>query len=148
MAKEQHEMCDEGDVFEIKSVEGGARLRFSHREPVSTAEPIEYFSVHVDNVALQASARVYAYWHPAELFEDLALHWNGWQGTRSFESLERELKLACTHDGLGHILISVDLRSGPYHLDWTVHTAVLAEAGQLERMAMKARAFFGAEAPR
>jgi hypothetical protein len=47
------------------------------------------------------------------------------------------------HDGLGHISIQVNLRSGHMPADWTVRATVMAEAGQLEDIARRAALFFG-----
>lgn len=36
---------------------------------------------------------------PIAYFDALAADWRGWQGTRVYESLERDLRLEATHEG-------------------------------------------------
>ena len=79
---------------------------------------------------LDASLRVSA--HYATGFDELvgflnemASDWRGWQGERTYESLEHDLRLTAMHDG--HIQLVVQLRetsaadgwsaTGPVHLD-------------------------------
>jgi hypothetical protein len=80
---------------------------------------------------------------PALLFADMARQWAGWPGALVWESLEGELALRCSHDGLGHIAIRAELRSGTIPEDWCVEATVLVEAGQLDRIARGAAQFFG-----
>jgi hypothetical protein len=80
---------------------------------------------------------------PARLFAEMARPGSGWHGELVWESLEGELALRCSHDHLGHISIRIELRSGPMPDDWRVAATVMAEAGQLERIARDAAAFFG-----
>src|SRR5437763_290547 len=43
---------------------------------------------------------------------DLAECWRGWNGTRSYLSLERDLALNAVHDGTAHVRLTVTMR-GP-----------------------------------
>ncbi|MFO0967827.1 MAG: DUF6228 family protein [Gemmataceae bacterium] len=135
------------DTFKIPiGTEHG--LTFLNRLPEDRAQPVEHFRVRIEDANLVAEADVYAEYaseHPARLFEEMARQWSGWAGELTFESLERELQLRCVHDKLGHITIHVVLRSGCYPEDWRVEASVKTEAGQLERLARDARAFFGVE---
>jgi hypothetical protein len=135
--------------FLIPNVNGNGGLLFFDRQPFDPAQPIEYFSVRVTDLNLDATAKVYAGYfpaHPARLFAQMAQQWAGWSGELNWESLERELKLYCNHDGLGHITIGIVLRSGPYPQDWQVQTSVVTEAVKLDSIAKRAKLFFGKEA--
>jgi hypothetical protein len=137
--------------FLIPNVNGKGGLLFFDRQPFDPAQPIEYFSVRVTDHDLDATAKVYAGYFPphlARLFARMAQHWSGWSGELNWESLEGELKLQCSHDGLGHITIGIVLRSGPYPQDWQVESSVVTEAGQLDSIAKRAELFFGKEAYR
>ena len=135
------------DHFTIKSALGDATLEFFAREPVDAARPTDYFSIRVTGKKLDASARVYAFSPHSRslprLFEEAAAEWQGWDGVKSWESLEREFEIRCSNDRRGHVTAGIELRSGLYHLDWYVQFAVLVEAGQLDELARRAREFFG-----
>lgn len=135
------------DCFTIQCAQRGATLQFFNREPEDVSRPIDYFSIRVTNMNLDATARVYAF-SPhshslARLFEEIAAEWRRWDGFKTWESLEGELKVHCENDRRGHITIGVELRSGYYDHDWYLKTAVVAEAGQLDVLARRAREFFG-----
>lgn len=137
------------DEFLIPSAAGGGGLLFYDRSPPDPAQPIGGFCVRVTDHNLSAIGQVYAGYapsHPAGLFADMAAQWSGWPDALTWDSLEGELSLSCTHDRLGHVAIRVELRSGHMDDDWRVKATVLAEAGQLEAIARRAAAFFGREA--
>ena len=108
------------DWVEIKSSEGAACLTLSEPEAVRGGDPPGYFTATVVDANLRASSRVYAYEASsiADLFEDLARNWRGWDGTKSGGSLEGDLCLDCESDRLGHTFIRVTLTSGPYDRSW------------------------------
>jgi hypothetical protein len=90
---------------------------------------------------------VYAYGPDlACLFDEIAADWRGWNELKTWQSIEGELKIRCGNDRRGHITIEVELRSGHDDLDWSVQSAVVAEAGRLDEIARRAREFFGASA--
>ena len=134
------------DEFIIPSAAGCGGLLFYDRAPSDLVEPIGSFRVRVMDHNLSAVGQVYAGYapaHPVPLFTEMARHWSGWSGELSWESLEGELALRCNHDRLGHISIRVELRSGPMEVDWRVTAVIMAEAGQLEDIALRAAQFFG-----
>lgn len=136
------------DEFLISSTDGVGSLFFYDRTPSETKLPIEQFWVRVTDLNLSAACRVwegYTAGHPARLFAEMASRWSGWPDEVTWESTEGEFKLRCSHDGLGHIAICVELQSGFMDDDWRVSATVFAEAGQLERIARQAALFFGQE---
>jgi hypothetical protein len=136
------------EEFLIPSATGRGGLHFYDRIPYESDKPILHYMVRLTDHDLSAIAKVwggYASQHPAALFEEMARQWSGWPNEMSWESLEGEMLLRCSHDRLGHILIRTVLRSGPMEYDWEVAATVMAEAGQLEDIARRARAFFGCD---
>lgn len=123
----------------------GDELVFFERIPTDRSKPIEYFSLRISQPDLTAQGRVWDYCpsHPAQLFANMARQWGGWQGELEWSSLEGELTLRCSHDGLGHVSIRADLRSGPMPDNFRVIATVMADAGQLEELAKRAAIFFG-----
>jgi hypothetical protein len=134
------------DEFLIPSAAGCGGLRFYDRSPVDRAVTLERIGAQVTDHNLSAAALVYAGYVPtslAQLFAEMARQWSGWHGELVWESLEGELALRCTNDRRGHISIRIVLRSGPMPDDWLVEATIMVEAGQLERIARHAVAFFG-----
>ncbi len=74
------------------------------------------------------------------LFSEAARDWRGWSATKTWESLEGELRLQLTIDRAGHVTLTVRLRSTQgIHDAWLVETSLGLEAGQLESIAAEAR---------
>jgi hypothetical protein len=137
---------DAVDEFLISNAAGTGGLLFFDRSPFDPAEPIGSFWVRITGHNVSASGSVYAGYapsHPALLFADMARQWSGWTGDLKWESLEGELILRCSHDGLGHISIRTELCSGHMPEDWRVAATVTTEAGQLAGIAHRAAMFFG-----
>ena len=76
----------------------------------------------------------------------MAAEWRGWKGEKKWESLEGELSLTCTSDGLGHVAIQVDLVTDPMR-EWRGGGRIVVEAGQLGALANAAAEFVDAEEP-
>jgi hypothetical protein len=134
------------DEFLIRSTDGSGGLMFYDRSPVDRTKSMESFSLRVTDHNLSAAGQVYADYvprNPALLFADMAEHWSGWRDELVWKSLEGELAMRCSHDGLGHIAIRIELLSGPRPDDWRIAATVMTEAGQLERIAQQAVVFFG-----
>jgi hypothetical protein len=130
-------------VLLIENAADSGGLLFYERQPDDRAKSMEGFWIRITGQNLLCAGQVYTgvlTTDPAGLFAELARQWTG---EISWVSLEGELALRCRHDRRGHISIQIDLRSGPMPHDWRVVATVMAEAGQLDRIAQKAVAFFG-----
>ena len=129
----------------IRSAEHAGRIELFSLVPKLAADgPIRCFHVRLVDVNLDAAAEVDARLAPdfVAFLERIAADWQGWQGSRSWESLEGEFSLECTHDGLGHVRFAARLRSGQDENDWEVQTTVTTDAGLLEQTAAEAKRFF------
>ena len=133
------------DRVEIKSSEGAACLTLSEPEADRGGDPPGYFTATVVDANFRASSRVYAYGagNIADLFEDLARNWRGWEGEKSGGSIEGDLCIDCESDRLGHTFARVTLTSGPYDRCWRAEVTIRLDAGQLDGLAKQARQFFG-----
>jgi hypothetical protein len=76
----------------------------------------------------------------AELFAFFANNWKGWEGSKSWSSLEGELSIAAHSDRLGHLYLKVRLRDGA-PAKWTLDADLILEAGMLAELAVRAREF-------
>ena len=82
------------------------------------------------------------------LFDDLARNWRGWRGSKEWTAYEGGLELSCTHDGLGHVAVAVELHRNPADVgDWCVRGEVPLEAGQLDQLHRDVRRFELAGSP-
>lgn len=88
-----------------------------------------------------SSAKVYIYepYDLAAFFDDLAANWKGWEGEKQWHSVEHDFALNCTSNGVGHVAMSLTLKSGPYEDDWSVKAVIHIDAGQLEEIALKVK---------
>jgi hypothetical protein len=73
----------------------------------------------------------------ASLFSDLANGWRGWEGEKSWESIEHDLTITAVSDSLGHCLLTFTLRDGANYTWKTVVGGFKIDAG--EDMAAVAR---------
>ncbi len=136
------------DEFSIPNPHGSGGLLFYDRSPYDPTEPINSYWVRITDHNFSVACKVDAGYpsHPAKLFADMALQWSGWPGELAWQNFEGELALSCRHDKFGHIAIRVKLLSGWKEDAWRVEATTMAEAGQLDAIALRAAAFFGREA--
>ena len=122
-------------------------LEFSEPEGLLLAAGTEYFRVTVKNQHLWATAKVYAFdpfdYGLANFFEELAVNWKGFDGEKAWTSLEEELALVCTSDGLGHFAIKTTIKND---LDTCSVNTIYVEAGQLGKIAREVKMFFDVSA--
>jgi hypothetical protein len=122
----------------IKSSSGAAELRL---------DPIDcyHYLVTLRDTGMDAVAKVYQHGGGdglAEFFAALASEWRGWEGTRSWESLEGTFALDAEVDRTGHVTLTASVNDDtPWH--WRVQSVLIAEVGQLDRLARDAAVFCG-----
>ena len=61
-------------------------------------------------------------------FQRLAADWRGWEGERSYESLEKDPRLSATHDG--HVRLVVQLAQTSTPDGWSVSGVLRLEPGE------------------
>ncbi len=93
----------------------------------------ELLAISVRDADLEANRDVYeGYSHGFEslaaFFEELAGSWRGWQGERTYESIEHDLRIVATHDG--HIRLKIRLWQSTDPDGWTVETTLHLDAGE------------------
>jgi hypothetical protein len=128
----------------IRSALDSGKLELS---PVEDRDELEYCIAHLVVGSLAARVRFYSYETRelglGEFFTDLAKHWRGWDGEKTWESLEGDLVLSASHDGLGHVKLTVELRDRFRDIEygWLARAALLLEAGSLDEVARSATRF-------
>lgn len=91
-------------------------------------------TIKVDNAPVGIS--------PTELFEKMAIEWQGWKGEKDWGSLEGELDLSATSDSKGHITLVSTIRSGYIPPCSKIVVEFILEAGELEKIKKHAKSFF------
>lgn len=123
------------DSLEVRSSERGTwlLLRWHQKRLIAEFEAPDV-SVATDVYLLGGCDGLDNFWC------DLAKAWRGWKGMREWESLEGDLGLSATSDSLGHISLEVRIQEGsPFR--WKVSAMLELDAGSLDRIASRARAF-------
>jgi hypothetical protein len=109
-----------------------------------TREPADYWSAELHGESVSAHRRFYAHGHLGlgDFFESLAHDWRGWRGEKIWTALEGDVSLTASHDGAGHVALSVELRAEPSTTrdpDWMARVVLLLEAGSLDALVRQAR---------
>ena len=110
---------------------------------------LQSYALELEAPDFHASTRVEnpGYGHPpSQLFQELATHWSGWSGPKVWRAMEGELEIAATSDSVGHIKFELKVPTYSEASHWSASAWVVVEAGQLERLAREAQAFFNAGA--
>ena len=94
----------------------------------------------VHTQGLRASTRVDAHYSKCfddlvAFLDDLVAYWRGWSGSKSYQSLERDLELVARHDGVGHVVLAVTLRGPDSPYSWTASGEVITDPGEQMREA-------------
>jgi hypothetical protein len=130
--------------LEVRSNEAGAFLSVGRDRSLGPHPELDdaYWNATLSCGSLHASLRFYelSLGGLAEYFEGLAYDWRGWEGERRWASLEDDVELVATHDGLGTIALVVQLRTEAFAQHrWSASAELLLDAGGLDRLAREAR---------
>jgi hypothetical protein len=121
----------------IKSSKDATRLVF-------TDVTKESFSAILESVKFSGRTSVSTYHSgpPSALFDEMARDWMGWEGTKTWASLEHELRIEATEDLTGHISLVVIMRDCCDPADWRLKATLELEAGQLSDLSKAVRKAF------
>jgi hypothetical protein len=134
----------------IRGDANNASIELSEQEGLATRDGSEFYRVTFRENEFEASVQVYAF-DPKndglpKFFGALARDWKGWDGPRSWRSLEGEFELICEHDGIGHATMTATIHSNPYSHGWTGQIRFNIAPGELEGIAAGLNRFFGKNA--
>lgn len=124
-------------------------LEFSRPEPPGDELPVQAFVLTIQLSDLRASTEVdLSHYNPkeplgrklADLFDEMAAQWGGWNGEKRWAALESPVELSFVHDHVrsvtAHIKMSRDFRN-----PWEVRTTLLFEPGSMKGIARNVREF-------
>jgi hypothetical protein len=79
-----------------------------------------------------------------DFFRELADHWHGWDGERTWRSLDASMWIAARHDGKALVTLVATLQQSSYLPDaWLARVCLTVEAGeQMRSLAADVRAHF------
>jgi len=138
------------DRIRIKADEGRAWLELTRLAAAQGGGWEDSVTAALVHEGLEAHAEVYIPPGPGHgldgldsLFVAMADQWRGWAGEKSWGSLEGELSVSCTHDGLGHVKMAVELQPDLLGESWMARAVFVVWAGSLERIARSLSEFAG-----
>jgi Family of unknown function (DUF6228) len=122
--------CDHAavDVVTIGSHETKLELRCVDRRADGAAELLRARLVAPGLDVERDAYEFEGYAALAGLFDEMASSWRGWDGERTFYSLEGDLEITATHDGHVRLLVRLSQFSGPG--EWTVHAKLTIDPGE------------------
>jgi hypothetical protein len=125
----------------IKSADSDATLRFSNIEG-------DWFSVCFKSQVASATRRVWGYTDCeflVDMFVYMADSWKGWTEELSWLTLEGDFEISATSDKLGHVKLCISINNEDTYEPFALKAYINIEAGQLDEIAKKMKAFFGYE---
>ena len=130
----------------IRGEANNACIELSEPEGLSKPDGSESYRVTLGENEFEVSGRVYSF-DPHDkglpkFFAELAEQWKGWDGLKTWSSLEGEFNLECKHDRIGHVTTTATLHSNPYGHGWTGQIRFDLAAGQLKDIAAGLERFF------
>lgn len=130
----------------IRGDANNAGIELSEAEGLLRPAGSEYYLVTLRENQFEVTGRVYAF-DPhvrglASFFAELAEQWKGWDGLKTWTSLEGEFELECSHDRVGHVTTKATIRSNPYGNGWTGEISFDIAAGSLKEIAAGVDRFF------
>jgi hypothetical protein len=130
----------------IDSTEGRRLELGPGRSPYGDGEPWAY-DARLVGPSFEAIAGVYDLGRGlAEFFDGIASCIAGWEGERTYASLESQLRLRASHDGKGQITLHVEVGS-PEPPGWTASAELTIGGGaHAERIAQEVRRMVSASA--
>jgi hypothetical protein len=132
----------------IRSARDGVTLTLSNFVCEGADSMSDSFLVEVKAYDLRAEARASTFMAAdlGQFFTSLANDWRGWQGERTWATLEGEFELTATSDPLGHVRLAYFIRPPHTGFNWELRGVLELEAGQLESLSLDAQAAWNSNA--
>ncbi|MFC9437578.1 DUF6228 family protein [Nocardia sp. NPDC057030] len=129
------EMVDRGEAVEIVDHSLGTRVRLWHRtEPSSDDHVAVCVELSADGMVASMRGLMLDYVAGRSLpsfFSTLERDFIGWQGIRTWDSMDDELRIEARHSTWGHVRLDWHLSRKPSgSLSWTATAVTHLEAGE------------------
>jgi len=129
--------------LEVKGSQG-YKMLFHSREHDKN-KWLSYYSVTLIAPSMEATVRVdnapYGV-SPVNLFSEISEQWKGWEGEKSWGSLEGEFNLSVKNDSVGHVIFFTSVQTEAYPQNSKMVIEFEVELGQLEYLKKQAVEFF------
>ena len=124
------------DEVVIKCKNDGNTLSFSQRNK-------EGWTTEIIGVGITAKIKITDFLgDPSSFFSDLASQWQGWEGIKTYRSLEGELAIHARHDKKGTVSLQVLLTPNDRGDDWKLENIFGIDPGQLNMISQEMKDFF------
>lgn len=141
------------DRIRIKSTDPAKWFELSDAEPKGLAGPVDSYVFTIRLGELRASThRLDAHTDSLKdgqtlvrVFADMAAHWRGWSGEKSWESGDREVIMSFTHDGRAAVRVKLRVRNSMVST-WEVRGELELELGSLDTTVRDLAAYLRVEA--
>lgn len=105
----------------------------------------ESFVVELNGDGLRINRDVFIFgdqWESlAEYFENLAVNWRGWNNTKTWQSIEGDLRIDATYEQLGHCLLTFDVNGPNQSWRTTLNGFIIAAGEDMNTAAQSVRAW-------
>ncbi|WP_141491487.1 DUF6228 family protein [Longimonas halophila] len=128
------------ETVEIQSCDSPARLLLSDLSyDGSGQDSWASFVATIEDDGLHANVRVFDLGPESlvDLFEQMNEEYRGWDGAKTWKSIEGQMALSCTSDRSGHAFVEVVLRPDLRPDRWEVNSRLRIDAGQHDRIAKR-----------
>ena len=107
----------------------------------------DYYVAQLEGESVHGARRFYLHGQTGldSFFADLAAQWRGWSGEHRWSSLEGDVSIDASHDGLGTVSLVVTIRGEhllrmrqPAVPDWEATVVLEVDAGALDQLAREA----------
>lgn len=106
----------------------------------------DYISIKFHSDGVQVEARPYLYTdgqYLAQFFQALANDWKGWNGGRTWKSIEGDLQFEAFHNMLSDVNLQVTLKKqNDPNCEWEFNGALRIDPGKLEFYAKSIKELF------
>jgi hypothetical protein len=123
--------------FTIKDIDSSAYLKLSRKSADGAIE------IDLQDHGLMLHADAYPFMAeslPTFLLE-LAGSWRGWDGVKTWGTLEGELSLSFSHNKVGYVFVKVEVRH-PTQQRWRCQTGFTLEPASLDTLAAQSSGLF------
>lgn len=118
-----------GKPIEVKTADG-SMLSFMATQSGDIA-----VEMRVPNFAASVFVPLFRSDPLSSYFGDIAAHWRGWKGEKCWNDLEERCTLMATHDGRGHVTLTIGVTDISF--EQSAKLQVVLEAGQLDSFAIR-----------
>ena len=105
----------------------------------------EYLDILFSSQNVKVSTKSYLYRDAEELstfFKSLAANWKGWEGCKTWHSIESDIHFEAIHNNLGAIILKFQIQQDQTSNPWAFKGQISIELGMLQSISENAEKIF------